>query len=199
MSRRDVRYSHNNVKNHHRGTGVRRRAALGSRARKGKNLQKLRFDPRRSAAPHCAGRDFDRLYRYRPGLHQSDLRRGAASVWRGDGGPVRARVCFGAVAAAQRGAASVPGSARKFHGFDWRRVLLIHALAAGAGAFVLLTGFYVGIPIFLFFFFWRIAKLSLIASAAIALAFLGFTWLCFGYLLDLEMYQGYLYPMLFKN
>ena len=91
------------------------------------------------------------------------------------------------------------GSARKFHGFDWRRVLLIHALAAGAGALILLTGFYVGIPVFLFFFFWRIAKLPLIASTAITLGFLGFTWLCFGYLLDLEMYQGYLYPILFKN
>jgi hypothetical protein len=92
-----------------------------------------------------------------------------------------------------------PGSSLKFHAFDWRRALLIHALTAATVVLVLLAGFYVGIPIFLFFFFWQIAKLSPVKSVIIALLFAGFTWLCFGYLLSLEMYQGYLYAMLFQH
>jgi hypothetical protein len=194
-----VRYSHNNVKNQPSGNWSSPTGCIRLAGQEGKNLQKLHFDPRRLLPPIVLGA----------------VSIGYIAIARGFTNPTSAEapLLYGEAMAGLSVLVFIlallpprsaephrpAGSARKFHGFDWRRVLLIHALAVGAGALVLLTGFYVGIPIFLFFFFWRIAKLSLIVSAAIALAFLGLTWLCFGYLLDLEMYQGYLYPMLFKN
>jgi len=78
-----------------------------------------------------------------------------------------------------------------------RPALLIHGLTAAAVAVVLLGGLYVGLPLFLFFFFWRIAQVPVLLSAAAALLFLGFIWFAFGTLLHLEIYQGYL--TLFQN
>ncbi len=167
--------------------------------RKGKFLQKLHLDPRRLLPPIVLGGISVGYIAIARGF--ANATSAEAPLLYGEAMAVLAVIVFVLALLPPRSQEPhrAAGSARKFHGFDWRRVLLIHALAIGAGALVLLTGFYVGIPVFLFLFFWRIAKMSLIASAAIALAFLGFTWLCFGYLLDLEMYQGYLYPILFKN
>jgi hypothetical protein len=76
--------------------------------------------------------------------------------------------------------------------FQWRTSFEIYGLIAAFIALVFCAGFYVAIPVFLFFFLKYISHLSVIKSLLCATVAYGFTWLIFSYFLHLEVFTGYI-------
>ncbi len=77
---------------------------------------------------------------------------------------------------------------------SWKRAIGIYAAMGLLIAVIFAAGFYVAIPLFLFVFFFMIARLRLATSViAAGLGFL-FIWLVFSQFLHMPVFRGYWLP-----
>ncbi len=78
------------------------------------------------------------------------------------------------------------------HTFAWKISSRIFGMVAAFIAFIFIAGFYIAIPVFLGLFLYFISKVSILKSAFTAVVAFGLTWFLFSYVLNLEVYAGYL-------
>ncbi len=75
---------------------------------------------------------------------------------------------------------------------DWKITSKIFGMTGAFVALVFITGFYFAIPFFLVLFLKFVSRMSFISSTLLAATALGLTWFLFSYVLNLEVFTGYI-------
>ncbi|HQT63519.1 MAG: hypothetical protein B7Z75_07300 [Acidocella sp. 20-57-95] len=78
------------------------------------------------------------------------------------------------------------------HDFAWHISSRIFGMVALFVGFIFIAGFYIAIPTFLLLFLKFISKISFLKSAIAAAIAFSLTWFLFSYVLNLEVYTGYI-------
>ncbi len=75
---------------------------------------------------------------------------------------------------------------------DWKITFKIFGMTSAFIALVFIAGFYFAIPFFLVLFLKFVSRMSLISSVLLAATALILTWFLFSYVLNLEVFTGYI-------